>query len=128
MALSAARLDSEQFQEVKVIHDRHHNFELVEPNYDFGTIVVRKDEKLIGAGYLRPILEAVMVLDLDAPLRDKTTALRMMINQAVVDSRSMSQSEFRAWAKNPEFARILQGHFNFEYLEGDSMRLRHGQR
>lgn len=109
---------------MKKIHDRHHDFELVEPNYDFGTIVVRKENQIVGAGYLRPILEAVMVLDLDASLRDKSVALRMMINQAVVDSKSLNLNEFRAWAKNPEFAKLLVHHHNFERLEGDSMRLR----
>lgn len=102
----------------------HHDFELVEPNYDFGTILIQNQNRIVGAGYLRPILEAVMVLDLDASLRDKSNALRMMINQAIVDSQSVGLNEFRAWAKNPEFAKLLVHHHNFERLEGDSMRRR----
>ena len=75
-------------------------------------------------GYLRPILEAVMILDLDASLREKSLALRRMIHQAMIDTKSVQLNEIHAWVHEPNFQTELIKHYGFEEPRGKSLVLR----
>lgn len=121
--LKMSRLQKADIPELLKIHNQH-NFEWQEPRFDFGTICVRSEDKIIGAGHLRPIVEAVMILDLDASLRDKAIALRHMIHQAVLDSTNLELKEIHAWVKEEQFVRELKKHYGFEEPRGTSLVLR----
>lgn len=122
--MNARRLTPEDVEAVKAIHDKHHDFAWQEPRLDFGTIVIEKDSQIIGAGHLRPIVEAVMILDKDASLRDKSLALKMMINQSIVDAHHLQLNEIHAWVKEPNFVAELKKHYGYEEPRGTSLVLR----
>lgn len=118
-------MDPQDFPQLEKIHtDSGLDFELTKPNYDFGTVVVERDSRIIGAGFLRPILEAVMILDKGASLREKSLALRRMIHQAMLDTKSVELNEVHAWVKEPNFKEELIKHYGFEKPRGESLVLR----
>ena len=117
-------MTKEDFSALSQIHEQHHDFALTQPNYDFGTVIVENENRIIGGGYLRPILEAVMILDLDASLREKSLALRRMIHQAILDTKSVELNEVHAWVKEPNFKEELIKHYGFQKPRGESLVLR----
>lgn len=118
-----SRISPEDIDEIKAIHSKL-GFEWKEPCLHIGTIAVRTDRQLIGAGFLRPIVEAVMVLDPDARKADKARALYEMMAQAIADTKDTRLDEIHAWVKEPEFVKVLQNHYKFEEPRGRSLVLR----
>lgn len=121
MELSAERLSPEHFPKLKKLHDEQHNFAWKDPVLDFGSIVVKKDGEVIGGGFLHPLLEATMILDLTQDHRTKCLALKKMIQQSVLDAKSIGFREIFAWANDPEFAKLIVKHFGYKQLPGTSL-------
>ena len=119
------RMHPSDVPEILGIHDKL-DFAWRDPVYGLGTIVCRDQEsdKMIGAGFLRPIVEAVMYLDPDASKRDKAVALYSMMGQAISDAKATGLGDIYAWVKQPNFVRVLKNHYLYEEEVGTSLVLK----
>ena len=118
-----SRIDVSDIEQIKKIHAKL-GFEWVEPCLHIGTIKCSIDGNIVGAGFLRPIVEAVMILDPDSPDRVKAKALHEMMSQAVSDTKDAKLNEIHAWVKEPSFEEVLRNHYLFEVPRGQSLVLR----
>lgn len=118
------RIRPEDIPLIRRIHEKL-GFDWQEPCLHIGTIkCIVGDNKLIGAGFLRPTVEAVMVLDPDINNRQKAHALYYMMRQAIDDTKAINLNEIHAWVKEPEFVRVLKRHYCFEEPRGESLVLK----
>ena len=122
-ALSTARITAADIPEMRAIYDKR-DFAWVQPRLDFGTIVVRQNGVMLGAGHLHPIVESIMLLDPDISKLNKVMALDLMMKQAILDSKGLGLSEIHAWVKEPEFLRYLKKRYGHEEPRGTSLVLR----
>ncbi len=121
--LSTARIRPEDIPEMRAIYDKR-DFDWVEPRLDFGTIVVRQNGVMLGAGHLHPIVESIMLLDPDISVLNKIMATDLMMKQAILDSKGLGLSEIHAWVKEPEFLKYLKKRYGHEEPRGTSLVLR----
>ena len=121
--LVASRMELSDIDEIRRIYEKR-DFAWQEPRLELGTIVIRQNDKMIGAGHLHPIVESVMLLDPDVSKRTKIAAIDMMMRQAIIDSRSLGLAEIHAWVKEPEFLRYLKKRYGHEEPRGTSLVLR----
>lgn len=121
--LVASRMELSDIDEIRRIYEKR-DFAWQEPRLELGTIVVRQNDKMIGAGHLHPIVESIMLLDPDVSKRTKIAAIDMMMRQAIIDSRSLGLAEIHAWVKEPEFLRYLKKRYGHEEPRGTSLVLR----
>jgi hypothetical protein len=122
-ALSTARIQPVDIPEIRAIYEKR-DFDWVEPRLDFGTIVVRENGKMLGAGHLHPIVESIMLLDPDVSRLKRIMATDLMMRQAIIDSKGLGLSEIHAWVKEPEFLNYLQKRYGHELPRGTSLVLR----
>ncbi len=118
------RLTEDDIPMFREMHNSNHDYEYHEPRLEIGSIVVENEFGVVGAGYLKPITEAVMVLNKFESLRTRTIAMNTMIRQAVLDVKSLGLPQVHMWANDPEFSKLLQKHYKCEKLPGDSLILR----
>jgi hypothetical protein len=122
--ITTRKIETPDLDWITKIVQKHHSFPVAEPRINLGSIVVEDEEGIIGAGYLRPITEAIMFLDLDRSLRSKAEALTLMIQQGVKDASAFGLSEIHAFVENPRFCKELQKHYGFVEPEGKALVLR----
>lgn len=106
---------------IEDIHKRHHKFPCPDLSLHCGSVLVEDDQGIIGAGVLKPILEAVMILDLDRPMRDKGPALTAMIQQAVFFGQKFPTSQIHSFVEDPKFVSVLRKHYDFNPPKGTSL-------
>jgi hypothetical protein len=121
--LSTERIQPEDIPEMRALYDKR-DFEWVEPRLDFGTIVVRQNGVMLGAGHLHPIVESIMLLDPQVSLLNRIMSIDLMMRQAIIDSKGLGLSEIHAWVKEPEFLKYLKKRYGHEEPRGTSLVLR----
>ena len=122
--MDLSRIESHfDIEAIRKIHEKL-GFEWQEPCLHIGTIKCVIGDQLIGAGFLRPTVEAVMVLDSDASKRDKARALYFMMRQAINDTKAINLNEIHSWVKEDSFVDVLKRHYCFEEPRGQSLVLR----
>lgn len=121
--LSTARITPGDIPEMRKLYEKR-DFEWQEPRLDFGTIVVRRNGVMLGAGHLHPIVESIMLLDPDLGMLDRVMSIDLMMRQAIQDSKGLGLSEIHAWVKEPDFLKYLQKRYGHEVPRGTSLVLR----
>jgi len=121
--MEISRLEIADIAQIRKIHEKL-GFDWQEPCLHIGTIKCTIGDQMIGAGFLRPIVEAVMILDPSASEKDKARALFQMMSQAVSDTKATKLDEIHAWVKEPTFVEVLKKHYLFEEPRGTSLVLR----
>lgn len=121
MGYDVRRIRTTDLETLRQIHNEQHDYEYVVPKIDRGSILISKDEQIVGAGFLRPILEAVMILDKTKPMRDKAYAFNQLMAHAVHDAQGLGVDRIFAWAKDDTFRNILVKHHNYEIVSGTSL-------
>lgn len=87
-----------------------------------GSVVVEDPTgKIVGAGILRPVVEAIMILDLDRSLREKSSALTLMIQEAVYHTEQFGETQVHAFVESPEFVQQLKKHYGFADPKGRAL-------
>lgn len=114
MKLSSREVSPRDLERIREIH-KQHNFPFSNPLINVGSSVIENEDGLIvGAGYLRPIVEAIMYLDLGQSSRVKIEALTKMIHDGVYFADKFGMSELHLFAEDAHFRDILKKHFGFE--------------
>jgi len=121
--LSTERIQPSDIPEMRALYDKR-DFEWVEPRLDFGTIVVRQNGVMLGAGHLHPIVESIMLLDPQVSLLNRIMSIDLMMRQAILDSKGLGLTEIHAWVKEPEFLKYLKKRYGHEEPRGTSLVLR----
>jgi hypothetical protein len=121
--MELSRIEVEDIETIKKIHAKL-GFDWQEPCLHIGTIKCVIGDQMIGAGFLRPTVEAVMILDPDSGKRDKARALYHMMRQAIDDTKAIKLDEIHAWIKEPEFVDVMKRHYCFVHPRGESLILK----
>jgi hypothetical protein len=72
------------------------------------------DGRIIGYGQVRPIAEPILVLDLDARLRDRVEALHLLMVEAHRGVRSVGLDRMFAFIRDPIFADLIEKRYGFD--------------
>ena len=121
--MELSRIEIKDIETIKKIHEKL-GFDWQEPCLNIGTIKCTIGDQTIGAGFLRPTVEAVMILDPDASKREKARALFFMMRQAIEDTKQVNLNEIHAWIKEPEFVDVMKRHYCFVHPRGESLILK----
>ena len=121
--MELSRIEVQDIEEIRKIHSKL-GFAWQEPCLHIGTIKCVTDNKMVGAGFLRPTVEAVMILDPDCDNREKARALYHMMRQAITDTKAINLNEIHAWIKEESFIEVMKRHYFFEEPRGKSLVLR----
>lgn len=84
-------------------------------------VVAEKNEKILGFGWLTPIVEANVILDLNARPRDKFEALRKIIACGEATLRKAGFDQMHVFPKDERFTNILKKHLEFRDITGDCL-------
>lgn len=115
MTLSSREVSPADIERIREIH-KQHGFPFSNPLINVGSSVVVRDTDnlIVGAGYLRPIVEAIMYLDLGQSPRIKIDALKLMLSDANFFADRFGMSEVHLFTESEQFRNILKKHFGFE--------------
>jgi len=78
--------------------------------------VVELNDKIVGFGVTRTLLEAVLYCD--GRPREKVVALKELMEAAKIDARSMKHSQIYAFIPDEDYAEILRTKFGFKDAKG----------
>lgn len=112
----------EDTEAVERIFTQHHKDSFGIPKKCFLDAIVSEEDKVIAYGAVTLLAEAVMVLDLDASLKEKDWALRQLIWQAI-QGVSGKMDGLHAFVQDPKFAELLKKHFGFRTCKGEALYL-----
>jgi hypothetical protein len=98
--------------EIQDISNKYPNNPL--PSSFVDAAVIEKNDEIISFGVIRYIMEALLYTS--GSDRDKVESLKKLIRQAKTDAISKNVDSFYVFAKDEEFAKILEKHFGFRRL------------
>jgi len=82
---------------------------------------VEDDDEVVAYGMVKLFAEAIMVLDLDRPLRNKADAFKLLIEAAIAKSRDLHMEQLVGFVENRDFANILRKHYGFVNCSGEAL-------
>lgn len=91
---------------------------------DFSTSfaqVVAEDGGILGFGWLDLVVEANIILDLEARPRDKFSALRGIVEYGENVSRRAGFNQMHVFPKDEKFSAVLKKHLQFNDITGDCL-------
>lgn len=109
--------------QIKQLHEKFQvgNFSLPEIAEAYADIVVEQDGKIIGYGQNREITEAIMLLDLDLPLRMRGKALAAMIRESMFKASLKGHDQVHVFVQDNGFEKALKRHFGFKETKGRAL-------
>lgn len=107
---------------IENIFMRHHKDSFGIPKETITDAVISEDDRLIAYGAVTLLAEAVMVLDLDASLKEKDWAIKQLLWQAI-QGVSGKMDGIHAFVQDPKFAALLKKHFGFKTCKGEALYL-----
>lgn len=89
-------------------------FSLPNLNNTVTTLVAVKDNKLIAFGMIKLYAEAIMVMDGDASLRDKTVANELLLARGFEDARDFGLEELIVSVSDEKYIELLKNKYDFK--------------
>lgn len=102
------------------IWKKHHSRDFSVPDrksYLIDACVEDEDGKLIAYGQVKLFAEAMFILDLDASLRKKIEALKLLMAEAFRGLNQSGLNQMYAFIRDPDFERLITKHFGFAPVE-----------
>lgn len=92
--------------------------------------VLAEDKKILGFGWLDLIVEANVILDLNARDRDKFAAFKGILSYGEQVAKSHGFKQMHVFPKDAKFSHILKKHLKFTNVTGDCLvkNLEHGEK
>jgi len=108
------------------IYRKHHQDNFGIPSLDYtlisGVAVDEKDE-IIGFGMVKLWPEAIMVLDLDRSLREKSDAMHELMVVAINTVVDSPYDSLHAFVQDNGFSQLLKKHYGFKTCTGEAIYL-----
>jgi len=101
------------------IYNRCHKDTFNRPNLEhvLGAAIIEIDGKIVGFGCLEVILEAVMIMDTDRPMRDRITVLKELFNVAEFKALDEGFDKYYMFPSDSNYTNLMIKHFKFEKCE-----------
>jgi len=115
------RLKKKDYPQCLEIAKKYENNELVD-EYKTGAVVT-ENNKMLGFGVTRGILEAVLYCA--GSKRERTIAFKKLLDQAISDARELGTNQLYVFVDS-DFGNILQDKFGFAPTKGVSLVLNLG--
>lgn len=113
--------DAEQVNE---IYNKFHAESFAIPRESITSATITKDnDEIVAFGAVTLLAESVLVLDLDATLREKNFAIQQLLWTAIQGVTNLHMDGIHAFVQDPEFAKVLKKHFGFKTCKGEALYL-----
>lgn len=102
-------LEPSDLEQIGSIYNRHFS-DMEYPDFvnDFAvTFVAHENEKIIAVGGLKPMVEAIVLTDLDESVRTKRDALLKIFDGVTYAAAKLKYKEIHAFAYDMEYAKHL---------------------
>lgn len=98
---------------------KHHNNDFSVPDRKNILIdaVVERDGKVIAYGQVKLFAEAMLILDLDASLRDRIAAIKLLMAEAFRGANEAQMRQMYCFIQDPDFATLISRHFGFDIVD-----------
>jgi len=77
-------------------------------------VVVNDQDEIVAYGQVKMFAEAMFILDLNATLRQKVDALKLLMIEAFRGTDSAGLRNLYCFISDPQFADLVEKHFGFE--------------
>lgn len=111
---------------INEIYDKFHSGSFSIPPIEQNRIsatVTNDDTKVIAFGAITLLAESVLVIDLDASIREKNFAIQQLLWTAIQGVTNLHMDGLHAFIQDPEFAKVLKKHFGFKTCKGEALYL-----
>jgi len=79
--------------------------------------VIENDGKVLGYGQVKAFAEAMMFLDMSLSTFTRARAFKLMLDKAIKETQALGITELYAFARDPDFALLLERKFSFERVD-----------
>lgn len=78
------------------------------------SLAVDEKDRIIGYGQVKRFAESMLFLDPTTPKRDRVSALKQLMAEAMRGARSQGYEDIYAFIKDPYFADLISSRYGFE--------------
>lgn len=78
------------------------------------------DKGLVGVGCVRRIYEVVIALDETRSLKDRMTAIQLLMKKGLFESEKFGIKEWHAFVDDPRILRLMK-HIGFKKIKGEGL-------
>lgn len=102
-------------EDIDRIWNKHYKGSFSLPNLDstITSLVAVRGDNLIAFGMVKIFAEAIMVMDKEAPLKDKVQANEMLLAQGFDDSREHGLEQLHVIVEDAIYAELLKNKYGF---------------
>lgn len=114
-------IEKEDYDKVAEIYQKYWEDKLEIPDTEgrIVELVVENEKKeIVTYAMMKLWAEVMMIMDSSKPLKQKSDALSLLIQAAVMSARKLNLSEFHLFTNNESYAKLLVKHFGFQDLAG----------
>lgn len=118
--------DNSDTGKVNEIYAQHHAGDFSVPPLERGVIsgVTTNDmDEITGFGIVTLLAEAVLVMDLNCPTREKKETIDKLLWLAIQGVSKANMDGIHAFVQNPRFAAVLKKHYGFRTCKGEALYL-----
>jgi hypothetical protein len=112
---------------ISEIWDKHYSTESSLPNRRnsvVDAVVEDSNGKVIAYGQVKLFAEAMLFLDKDASLRDRTQALKLLMLEAFRGTQQAGIEQMYCFIQDPDFATLIERHFGFSIVDKGELLIR----
>lgn len=84
-------------------------------------VVVDKEEGVAAYGIVIPFAEAVFLPDVNRSNRDKLTAMKLLLEQAILGTTNADIKQLHCFIRDQAFADIMKKHYGFKPCVGEAL-------
>lgn len=95
--------------------------ELKIDKYLIDGVVADDNESVAAYGIVIPFAEAVFLPDLERSDRVKLTAMKLLLEQAILGTTGAGIRQLHCFIRDPNFAEIMKKHYNFKPCVGEAL-------
>lgn len=112
--------DSEQI--ARILSESHKNeFDLDLDEALLSGVAVDDDDQVVALLMVRPIYEAIMILDAGRPMRDKVNALESLVTNGMFECARRTIKQVHAFVISSSFGKLLKKQFGFRTAKGETI-------
>lgn len=84
-------------------------------------VEVDEQDQVVALLMVRPIYEAIMILDAGRPMRDKVVALESLVTNGMFECARRNIRQVHAFVVSPSFGKLLKKQFGFRTAKGETI-------
>jgi hypothetical protein len=116
-------IQDKDFEQIEKIYQTYHAQDFV---YDFKDVsftgvAVDDNDNVVALSIIKPIYEAIMILDTGRPVRDKVNALESLVSNGMFECARRGIEQVHAFVQSTSFIKLLLKQFGFKTAKGEAI-------